>query len=45
VDRQAGTRRLYEIDPEGFELLREYFEQFWSTALRAFKKKVEEKSC
>jgi DNA-binding transcriptional ArsR family regulator len=45
VDRQVGTRRLYEIDAEGFGLLREYFEQFWSVALHAFKKKVEEKPC
>ena len=41
VDRPAGTRRLYEIDPAGFETLRAYLDQFWTHALAAFKKKVE----
>ncbi len=42
VDQAAGNRRVYQIHPEGFETLREYFEQFWRLALEAFKKKVEE---
>lgn len=42
VDRAEGTQRLYEINPEGFESLREYFDQFWSYALHAFKRKAEE---
>jgi DNA-binding transcriptional ArsR family regulator len=42
VDRTLGTRRLYELNPDGFESLREYFDQFWTQALIAFKKKVEE---
>jgi DNA-binding transcriptional ArsR family regulator len=42
VDRSEGTRRVYQIHPPGFEALREYFEQFWSHALDAFKNKVEE---
>ena len=42
TDRSQGTRRLYELDPAGFESLRTYFDQFWSHALTAFKKKVEE---
>jgi DNA-binding transcriptional ArsR family regulator len=42
VDRAEGTRRLYQLNPEGFESLREYFEQFWTRALIAFKEKVEE---
>jgi DNA-binding transcriptional ArsR family regulator len=41
VDRAAGTRRLYEIDPTGFETLRAYLDQFWTHALAAFKKTVE----
>jgi DNA-binding transcriptional ArsR family regulator len=45
VDRQAGTRRVYEINPEGFDSLRSYFEQFWSSALQSFKKTVENKPC
>jgi DNA-binding transcriptional ArsR family regulator len=42
VHRSAGTRRLYQLNPEGFDLLREYFDQFWTRALAGFKKKVEE---
>ena len=42
VDRAAGTRRVYQLHPEGFNTLREYFEQFWGLALDSFKKKVEE---
>src|SRR5262249_50181319 len=42
VDRAEGTRRLYQLNPEGFDSLREYFEQFWTQALIAFKEKVEE---
>jgi DNA-binding transcriptional ArsR family regulator len=43
LDRAEGTRRLYEINPEGFESLRSYFDQYWGLALRAFKRRVEEK--
>ena len=41
-DRAEGTRRLYELNPAGFNSLREYFEQFWNQALNAFKKAVEQ---
>jgi DNA-binding transcriptional ArsR family regulator len=44
VDRACGNRRLYQLNPEGFETLREYFEQFWGQALSAFQRKVEEQS-
>jgi len=42
TDRAAGTRRLYQLNPDGFDSLREYFEQFWGQALNAFRQKVEE---
>jgi DNA-binding transcriptional ArsR family regulator len=42
VDQSSGTRRLYALNPEGFDSLREYFDQFWNQALIAFKNKVEE---
>jgi DNA-binding transcriptional ArsR family regulator len=42
MDTTQGTRRLYQLNPKGFDSLREYFEQFWNTALEAFKRKVEE---
>jgi DNA-binding transcriptional ArsR family regulator len=42
TDRTEGTRRIYQISPEGFENLRSYFEHFWTDALTTFKAKVEE---
>ncbi len=42
ADQAVGNRRLYRLNPEGFDLLREYFDRFWSRALDAFKKKLEE---
>lgn len=41
VDRPQGTRRLYELNPEAFASLREYFDEFWGVALLAFARKVE----
>jgi len=40
-ERRDGTRRLYRIEPEGLEELREYFERFWDEALEAFKEAAE----
>ena len=37
----AGTRRLYQLNPEGFDSLRAYFDQYWNQALAAFKTRVE----
>ena len=42
LDLPEGTRRVYQLNPEGFDSLREYFDQFWTHALTAFKNKVEE---
>jgi DNA-binding transcriptional ArsR family regulator len=42
MDQAIGNRRLYRLNPDGFDLLRDYFDRFWSQALDAFKKKVEE---
>jgi DNA-binding transcriptional ArsR family regulator len=36
VDRQAGTRRLYQVDPAGLAVLRSYLDQFWERSLAAF---------
>ena len=41
VDRKAGTRRLYQLDPQGVGALRAYFDTFWMQALTAFKQAVE----
>ena len=42
-DRPDGARRVYELDPRGFEQLREYLDQFWTDALAAFKKRAEQR--
>jgi DNA-binding transcriptional ArsR family regulator len=41
VDRQHGTRRLYQLNPDGVGVLRAYFDRFWNHALAAFKNAVE----
>lgn len=42
TDRAEGTRRVYQLNPEGFASLRNYFDEYWTHALTAFKKKIEE---
>jgi DNA-binding transcriptional ArsR family regulator len=39
--RAEGTRRLYQIDPQGVAGVRDYFERFWTQALAAFKSAAE----
>jgi DNA-binding transcriptional ArsR family regulator len=41
TDRAQGTRRLYQLDPQGIGELRAYFDAFWMHALAAFKQAVE----
>ena len=41
-DEAAGTRRLYRIDRKGLEMVRAYFDRFWTEALDAFRKAAEE---
>jgi DNA-binding transcriptional ArsR family regulator len=43
VDRRAGTRRIYQLDPDGVAALRTYLDQFWSQALAAYKEAVEQR--
>ncbi len=43
VDRRAGNRRVYQIDPHGVGALRAYLDQFWSRALTAYKAAVEQR--
>jgi DNA-binding transcriptional ArsR family regulator len=40
IDRPNGTRRLYQMNPEGVAALRTYFDRFWNRALAAFKEAV-----
>ena len=41
TERRDGTRRLYRIDPAGVAGIRDYFDQFWTDALAAFKAAAE----
>jgi|SRR5882672_1479405 len=41
LDRAEGTRRVYEIDPNGLGELRAWLDRFWGEALEAFKAEVE----
>ena len=41
TDMKEGTRRLYQLDPEGVARLRAHFDQMWTKAMSAFKGAVE----
>lgn len=41
VDRRAGNRRIYHVDPAGLSALRAELDRFWSKALATFKEIVE----
>jgi DNA-binding transcriptional ArsR family regulator len=41
TDRPDGARRVYQIDPHGLGQIRAWLDQFWDTALDAFKAAVE----
>ena len=43
IDRPEGRRRIYQLDPDGVDGLRAYFDQFWSRALAAYKTAVEQR--
>ena len=36
LDRQEGTRRIYQVDAAGLAVLRSHLDQFWERALDAF---------
>jgi DNA-binding transcriptional ArsR family regulator len=42
VDRPAGNRRIYEVDPTGLTRLRADLDRFWGQALANYKRIVEE---
>jgi DNA-binding transcriptional ArsR family regulator len=41
TEERDGTRRIYRIDPHGLARLRAWLDQFWESALDAFKAEVE----
>ncbi len=40
-DRQSGTRRYYQISPDGIEKMRAYLDAFWQRALAQLKATAE----
>ncbi|HYY74910.1 MAG TPA: metalloregulator ArsR/SmtB family transcription factor [Gaiellaceae bacterium] len=43
IDRRAGARRIYQLDPDGLGALRAYLDQYWTRALAAYKTAVEQR--
>jgi DNA-binding transcriptional ArsR family regulator len=41
-DRQEGTRRVYQVDTRGLQVMRAYLDRFWDQALAAFKAAAEQ---
>ena len=44
LDRPDGTRRIYQLDPDGVDALRAYLDQFWNRALATYKATVEQRT-
>ncbi len=44
TQRKAGTRRLYQVRPEGLEEVRAYLDQFWADHLLRLKKAAEQEA-
>jgi len=42
TDSKAGTRRFYQLDPQGVALLRAHFDQVWEKAMSAFQASAEQ---
>jgi DNA-binding transcriptional ArsR family regulator len=42
LDRQEGTRRLYQVDTGGLAVLRTYLDQFWERSLASFASAAQE---
>jgi DNA-binding transcriptional ArsR family regulator len=43
IDRAAGNRRIYQLNPDGVGALRAYLDRFWNQSLAAFKTAVEQR--
>lgn len=42
IDRRAGNRRIYQLNPDGLGALCAYLNRFWDRSLTAFKEAVEQ---
>jgi DNA-binding transcriptional ArsR family regulator len=41
IARADGTRRIYDVNPDGLAEMRAYFDRFWTRALAAFREAAE----
>ena len=41
VDREVGTRRIYEVNPAGLSALQQYLERQWAEVLAGFQAHVD----
>jgi DNA-binding transcriptional ArsR family regulator len=41
AERRDGVRRIYSIQREGLEEMRDYFDRFWDDALDSYKRSLE----
>ncbi len=37
IVHQQGTRHLYQVDPKGVEMMRQYLDRLWDKSLASFK--------
>ena len=44
VDRQVGNRHIYTVDPDGVIALRAQLDRFWTKALAAYARLVQEQA-
>ena len=44
IVRQEGTRHVYQVDPQGVEMMRQYLDRMWDKALASFKVFAERKN-
>jgi DNA-binding transcriptional ArsR family regulator len=44
TDRPEGTRRIYQVDPDGLRAMRGYLDHFWDQALAGFKAAAEQQT-
>jgi DNA-binding transcriptional ArsR family regulator len=44
TDTRSGTRRLYQLDPEGVARLRAHFDRMWTKAMDSFQATAEKTS-
>ena len=42
IDRRAGNRRIYHVDPDGVGALRAQLDRLWNQGLAAYKEAVEQ---